>query len=132
MLSSPGTRARRMARLCLQLFGGFRAWLDPGDVVRMPTRKVEALLAYLALPAGQTHPRDKLASLLWGELSEAQARASLRQSLFRLRRALGVAEMGRLRVDGDGVALDPTGVAVAVAACGQTLDATCPAAHVRV
>src|SRR5262245_4952105 len=131
MLSSPETRAIGMAPLCLQLFGGFRAWLDPGDVVRMPTRKAEALLAYLALPAGQTHPRDKLASLLWGELSEAQARASLRQSLFRLRRALGAAEMGRLRVGGDGVALDPTGVAVDVAAFEQAMATTSPAALAR-
>jgi DNA-binding SARP family transcriptional activator len=60
-----------MALLRVQLFGGFRARLESGPVVRMPTRKAEALLAYLALPAGQPHPRDKLASLLWGELPEA-------------------------------------------------------------
>ena len=43
-----------MARLNLQLFGGFRAWLQPGGLVRLPTRKAEALLAYLALPLGRS------------------------------------------------------------------------------
>ena len=88
----PSTRAQgidTMARLALQLFGGFRARLEPGGPLRLPTRKAEALLAYLAVPLGQPHPRDKLASLLWGDLSESQARASLRQTLFRLRRAIG-------------------------------------------
>ena len=106
-----------MVRLLrLQLFGGFRARLEPGQSVRLPTRKAEALLAYLALPAGQPHPRDKLASLLWGELGDARARASLRQALFRLRRAIGVAGTKCLRLDPNGLALDPASVTVDVAA----------------
>jgi len=55
-----------MARLSLTLFGGFQARLEPATPVSIPTRKGQALLAYLALPLGQAHPRDQLAALLWG------------------------------------------------------------------
>ena len=55
-----------MARLSLRLLGGFQARLDLGPPVALPTRKSQALLAYLALPLGGTHPRDTLAALLWG------------------------------------------------------------------
>jgi len=50
--------------------------------------KATALLAYLTLERGP-HSREKLASLLWGESPEAQARASLRQALRRLHAVLG-------------------------------------------
>ena len=47
-----------------------------------------SLLAYLALEPGP-HGREELATLLWGESSDADARASLRQALKHLRGALG-------------------------------------------
>src|SRR5215831_2215128 len=78
-----------MARLELTLLGGFEARLVPGGAVSLPTRKAKALLAYLAVPAGKAHPRDKLAALLWGDVPESQARSSLRKALFWLRQALG-------------------------------------------
>jgi len=115
-----------VARLCLQLFGGFRARLEPGTVLRLPTRKAEALLAYLALPLGQAHPREKLASLLWGELPDAQARASLRQALFRLRRAVGATDETCLRLEADAVALDPAAVAVDVTAFEKAVASAAP------
>jgi DNA-binding SARP family transcriptional activator len=101
-------------RLILTLFGGYEARLGSGPVLTLPTRKVEALLAYLALPPGQAHLRDKLAALLWGEVPELQARASLRQALFTLRQALPGAEPTRLRLDGQAVALNPAAVEVDV------------------
>ncbi|HEY3011263.1 MAG TPA: hypothetical protein VGJ36_00855, partial [Gemmatimonadales bacterium] len=42
--------------------------------------KALALLAYLALEPGP-HSREELAGLLWGESSDAEARASLRQAV---------------------------------------------------
>src|SRR6266436_6015259 len=81
-----------MARLILTLLGGFQARLEPGSALSLPTRKSQALLVYLALPLGQAHPRDKLAALLWGGIREESARASLRQALFAIRKALGEAE----------------------------------------
>src|SRR5262245_51124845 len=116
-----------MTLLSLQLFGGFRAWLRPGRLVRLPTRKAEALVAYLAVPPGLVHARDKLASLLWGERSEAQARASLRQTLTRVRRAVGAGERECLRVEANGIALDADAVGVDVAAFERAVADASPA-----
>jgi DNA-binding SARP family transcriptional activator len=99
-----------MARLVLTLLGGFRARLDPGAPVVLPARKAQALLAYLALPVGEAHPRDKLAALLWGDMPQTQARASLRQALTTLRRVLAGADA--VRIDAETVALDPGAVTV--------------------
>jgi DNA-binding SARP family transcriptional activator len=54
-------------------------------------------------------------ALLWGEVPDVQARASLRQALFTLRRALPGGEPSRLCFDGPTVALNPAGVEVDVA-----------------
>jgi DNA-binding SARP family transcriptional activator len=67
-------------RLRLELLGGFTASWENGQPFRLPTRKTEGLLAYLALPAGRAHSRDTLATLLWGNTGEGQARQSLRQA----------------------------------------------------
>ncbi|MDQ3998112.1 MAG: AAA family ATPase, partial [Gemmatimonadota bacterium] len=68
-------------------------------------RKLLALLAYLARRAPRTMSREELATLMWGERPEENARASLRQALFQLKRMLGdvidvTPESVALRVDG--------------------------------
>lgn len=67
------------------------------------------LLAYLAVPAGLAHPRDRLADLLWPSSGQEQARGSLRHALAALRKVLGpeAIEGGR-----DQIALRPGLVAV--------------------
>jgi DNA-binding SARP family transcriptional activator len=50
--------------------------------------KALGLLAYLALEPGP-HTREELAGLLWGESTDAEARASLRQAVKQLRGRLG-------------------------------------------
>jgi DNA-binding SARP family transcriptional activator len=75
------------ARVRLRLLGGFQAGVDGGAALVLPTRKTQALLAYLA-PLGQSHPREKLAGLLWGDMADAQARRNLRHALSRIRKAL--------------------------------------------
>src|SRR4030095_16546198 len=108
---SPLSRASKlalkgaMARLSVTLLGGFQARLDAGSAVALPTRKSQALLAYLALPPGQAHPRDKLAALLWGGIRDESARASLRQALFSIRRTLGAGAVV-LGQEGESLALD--------------------------
>jgi DNA-binding SARP family transcriptional activator len=95
-----------MVRLSLTLLGGFQARLDAGRPLALPTRKSQALLAYLALPLGRRHPRDTLAALLWGGMRQESARAGLRQALFFIRKAL--AEAGSaVRQEGDTLALEP-------------------------
>jgi DNA-binding SARP family transcriptional activator len=55
----------------------------------LTSKKLAALLAFLACTAPQAHSPDKLMTLLWGSHFEAQARQNLRQALTRLRRILG-------------------------------------------
>src|SRR5215470_6901279 len=100
----------------LRLLGGFQARLKHGPSLTVPTRKAQALLAYLALPCGVAHPRDKLAALLWGDLREGQARTNLRQTLFMLRKALAIRVPDSLRIDAVNVALEPAVVTVDVTA----------------
>ena len=85
---------------------GFAAQWPDGSAIELPTRKAEALLAYLACRAGEAQPRDRLTALLWGERADAQARHSLSQTLTSIRRALnGAASI--LSVDRDTVTLRP-------------------------
>lgn len=53
------------------------------------TRKTLSLLAFLLLHPRHTHSREKLATLFWGDVSDQQARHSLRSALANLRKELG-------------------------------------------
>src|SRR5262245_52312887 len=116
-----------MPRLRLTLLGGFQARLDEGPLLALPTRKSQALLAYLALPPGRAHARDTLAALLWGSVRQESARASLRQALFSIRKALGDAD-AVVRQDGDTLALEPADVDVDAASFEQLVLAGTPEA----
>ena len=86
----------------LYLFGSLRIESVAGPF-RLPTHKVEALLAYLALHP-EPHAREKLAGMLWGESTDALARASLRNAVAMLRKHLsGEALLG----DRETVQLNP-------------------------
>ena len=72
-----------------------------------PTRKVLALLVYLAVEKG-LHSRESLMALLWPETEAQKAAVTLRTTLSRLRRALQpmgdvlVIEAGKVGIDFDG------------------------------
>jgi len=73
----------------LRLFGGFEACGPEGEPLTIAAKKARALLAYLALHLGKPIPRERLSSLIWGDVSlDEQARRSLRQALTVLRREL--------------------------------------------
>jgi DNA-binding SARP family transcriptional activator len=114
-----------MTPLCLTLFGGFEVRL--GSVpLGLPTKRAQALLAYLAVRPGQAHPRDKLAALLWGDRSDAQARHSLRQTLFTLRKLLGPSGQAGVIREHDGIALEETAVDVDVVTFERLAATTTP------
>ena len=115
-------------RLTLTLLGGFQARLGSGPPVTLPTKKIQAFLAYLALPPGREHSRDKLAALLWGDLSQGHARNSLRQALFALRQAVAPARPACLRVEGATIALTPEAVDVDAASFERLVGARSPEA----
>lgn len=91
-MTTQGAAKRSFARplspkLHLRLLGGFHALLPSGREIALANRKDQGLLAYLALNPDQSHSREKLAHLLWGQFDDASARHSLRQALLSLRRA---------------------------------------------
>src|SRR4029453_3117223 len=100
--------------LTLRLFGGFQARHGERGLT-FPTRKAQALLAYLAVRPEQDHTRNKLAAMLWGSAGKEQARQSLRQSLSAIRRILSPFHPGIVVVEGDRVTLDRSAIDVDVA-----------------
>lgn len=73
--------------LQLWLLGQFEAHVD-GKRTGIPSRAAQSLLAYLILTAGTPHRREKLAGLLWPEMSDDNARNNLRHELWRVRKAI--------------------------------------------
>jgi DNA-binding SARP family transcriptional activator/predicted ATPase len=73
--------------LKIYLLGQFKL-LANDRPIELPSRPAQSLLAYLALNAGVTHRREKLAGLLWPESTETNARGYLRQALWRIRKTL--------------------------------------------
>ncbi|MEM6744085.1 MAG: BTAD domain-containing putative transcriptional regulator, partial [Pseudomonadota bacterium] len=69
-----------------------------------------AALVYLALAPGQAATRDVLVDLLWGRGAPEQGRASLRQELRRMKRALGELFDACLETPGGQIALRPGAV----------------------
>ena len=103
-----------MDRLQLKLLGGFESRLASGPEMEIAARKTRALLAYLALPTGRAHTRDKLVGLLWSDRGDEQARNSLRQALTELGKALNAIEPPPLIKGQDTLMLDPAIVGVDV------------------
>ncbi|MDU8945395.1 tetratricopeptide repeat protein [Ovoidimarina sediminis] len=60
-----------------------------GVEIALSSAKAKALLAFLAMPPGRSRTRDEIVALLWSDRGEEQGRASLRQVLTQLRKALG-------------------------------------------
>jgi DNA-binding SARP family transcriptional activator/tetratricopeptide (TPR) repeat protein len=71
--------------LRIYLCGQFKILADDNNI-ELPSRPAQSLLAYLALTAGTIHRREVLASMLWPETTEANARSYLRQALWRIRK----------------------------------------------
>lgn len=99
-----------MAACSLTLLGGFALRSTDGKNLPLPTRKDRLLLAYLALSAGRPLTRDRLASLLWGDRAETQARDSLRQSLAAIRQAFRHVGLDPITADRDSVTFEPAGI----------------------
>jgi DNA-binding SARP family transcriptional activator len=111
-VESPSALAdTRMPHARLAVLGGFQLFSMQGDPVALTARKPRALLAYLALSPGRPHARERLATLLWGDSSDQQARTSLRQALTAVRRGLPEAD-SVISADTDCVALAPSALEV--------------------
>lgn len=71
--------------LQLSLLGKLQIEQDSKPITGFVSTKVQALLSYLAV-TGRPHDRQTLATLLWGEMPDAEAKANLRTALFNLRK----------------------------------------------
>lgn len=75
-----------MPTLNVYLLGSPKLALDDAPV-GAPYLKTQALFYYL-ITTRQPHTREKLATFFWGDTPERQAKASLRNALYEVRRAL--------------------------------------------
>lgn len=95
-------------RVRLSLLGGFSVSLsgDNATELVMSAARHRAVLAYLAMQPGHSETRERLATLIWGDSSEGQARQSLRQCLLRMRRDFTQITVDPLIIDQHTVRLD--------------------------
>lgn len=90
--------------LVISLLGGLALELE-GERLDPPARRSgQALLGYLALNPG-LHARGSLASLMWPDVLDSSARASLRSALSSVRRSLGAAGDAYLTTRRDAIGL---------------------------
>ena len=76
------------------ILGPVALWSTDGAPVRVPERKVRALLADLLVHAGQPVSADRLIDDLWGDQAPAGATNALQGKVSQLRRVLDAAEPG--------------------------------------
>jgi predicted ATPase/DNA-binding SARP family transcriptional activator len=94
------------------LLGGLEVLDEEGGEVAVAGAKLRALLAVLALQAGQTVPADQLVDALWGEDPPTAVRNSLQGLVSKLRRTLGSAGLVAMRGSGYTLELPPSAVDV--------------------
>ena len=98
----------------LRLLGRFEIATNGAVSVGLPAsgRRGRALMAYLALRPDFTETRERLATLLWGDRLDRQARQSLRQCLASLRKDCKAIGLEFLRIDQETVGFDPASLNV--------------------
>ncbi|MEI8406721.1 MULTISPECIES: alpha/beta fold hydrolase [unclassified Kribbella] len=94
------------------VLGPVTAWTDDGQAVRIPDRKVRALLADLLLHAGRPVAAATIIDDLWGDELPVNPTATLQTRVSQLRKALDEAEPGAR----DLVRTTPAGYLITVAA----------------
>jgi TolB-like protein len=92
------------------LFGAFSLTMPDGAKVEISSRRARALLAMLCFSPGEALERDHVSKLLWPGRFQAQARASLRQCLLGLDKALAPFGGNFLDTSHSRIAIDPARV----------------------
>ena len=90
-----------------------------GEEIAPLPRKARALLAYLVIRRGVAVPRETIMGLLWGERGDDQARASLRQTLSLIRKALGPVAGDLIGSDRESVTFAESGYCIDLGAIEQ-------------
>ena len=109
--------------LAIRVLGGLGVEAPDGRAVDLATAgRGSALLGWLALNPG-THPRSEVAARFWPDVLDTSARASLRNALWAIRRAIGDEAAEALVATRDRVGLNEELVWVDTAAFAEHLDA---------
>jgi len=77
-----------MSTLRIQLFGKFSVQCDAQLLKGLAAHKEQELLSYLLVRRDRSHPREALASVLWGDTSTERSKKYLRQALWHVQAAL--------------------------------------------
>jgi DNA-binding SARP family transcriptional activator len=77
-----------MSHLRFHLFGKFSAQRDALSLKSLDATKEQELLSYLLIHRDRPHPRETLATLLWGDTSTKKSKTYLRQALWHLHASL--------------------------------------------
>ena len=112
-------------KLAFTLFGGFLVAYQ-GRQIELANRKAQALLAYMALTPNLWTTREQAAGLLWSDVPEAQARASLRQVLRQLRKAFATLGSTALQITRNELRLIPEQLEVDVWDVVESVERTTP------
>jgi DNA-binding SARP family transcriptional activator/TolB-like protein/tetratricopeptide (TPR) repeat protein len=98
----------------LRLLGAFTLEVNAGRAlaIALRSRKARALIAYLAMKPDGRASREELATLFWGDTTDAQARHSLRQCVMSLRQDLHLVAADLIDADRDMVELRMDALAV--------------------
>lgn len=92
----------------VRLLGGFGI-ASGKQSIALPSRPAQSLFAYLALNAGTSYRREKLAGMLWPDSTDEAARDYLRHALWRIRKALeGAGEARHLQADDLTIRIEPS------------------------
>lgn len=105
------------------LFGGFQLLAADGREITISNRRARALLAMLCLAPDEPIDRDHVSRLLWPGRFETQARASLRQCLLGLGKALTAADCHLLDISRTRIGLNAETVETDLAALERALAA---------
>ncbi len=117
----------------LRLLGAFTVEVNAARpvAVAVRSRKARALLAYLAMKPDWRASREELATLLWGDNPDAQARHSLRQCLVSLRQDLHLLAPDVLDIGRETIELSPDALAVDARELAASAVASDPATLAR-
>jgi DNA-binding SARP family transcriptional activator len=78
-------RSFAMSTLRICLFGKFYAQCGNEILTDLYPRRLQELLSYLLIYRDQSHPRETLANVLWGDSSTSQSKRYLRQALWQIK-----------------------------------------------
>ena len=111
-----------------KLFGSFKLVSPDGKEIEITGKRARALLAILCLEPGVAVERARLCELLWRGRFQAQARASLRQTLLALKKQLAPIRPDFLEITRESVAVNE---AVVLSDLGELEAALADGAHSR-